>query len=271
MAFTVPSSCFWGRRRLFRDGELPTACPPVAFQSCCAAPRGDRRHTSGQRRAARRACCELFAVSSPTVTSGLVADRARTGRDRASLPRQERRSLAGMAGFVLLLHVVGWGVLIFAVAPHDYRLGSTGVLGVGRRPDGLHARRPARLRRRPHRLDRQHHPQARRRGQVVGQRGLLVLPRPLLGRLRRQPAAGRGRALGRRRRPGRGLPGRPDARPGRHDRRRLVPGAHRPDEPRRRRRHRQGVPPDAHRRVRRGRARAAPAQPRLPGPPPRAG
>jgi hypothetical protein len=36
-----------------------------------------------------------------------------------------------MAGFVLLLHVVGWGVLIFAVAPHDYRLGSTGVLGVG--------------------------------------------------------------------------------------------------------------------------------------------
>jgi high-affinity nickel-transport protein len=36
-----------------------------------------------------------------------------------------------MAGFVLLLHVLGWGVLIFAVAPHDYRLGSTGVLGVG--------------------------------------------------------------------------------------------------------------------------------------------
>jgi len=36
-----------------------------------------------------------------------------------------------MAGFVLLLHVVGWGVLVLAVAPHDYRLGSTGVLGVG--------------------------------------------------------------------------------------------------------------------------------------------
>src|SRR5688572_8985712 len=36
-----------------------------------------------------------------------------------------------MAGFVLLLHLLGWGVLIFAVAPHDYRLGSTGVLGVG--------------------------------------------------------------------------------------------------------------------------------------------
>jgi nickel/cobalt transporter (NiCoT) family protein len=47
------------------------------------------------------------------------------------LTRQERRSLTGMAGFVLLLHVVGWGVLIFAVAPRDYQLGSTGVLGVG--------------------------------------------------------------------------------------------------------------------------------------------
>jgi high-affinity nickel-transport protein len=36
-----------------------------------------------------------------------------------------------MAAFVLLLHVLGWGVLVFAVAPHDYQLGSTGVLGVG--------------------------------------------------------------------------------------------------------------------------------------------
>ncbi|HEY4630237.1 MAG TPA: HoxN/HupN/NixA family nickel/cobalt transporter [Blastococcus sp.] len=43
----------------------------------------------------------------------------------------ERRSVGGMAGFVLLLHVLGWGVLIFAVAPRDYHLGSTGVLGVG--------------------------------------------------------------------------------------------------------------------------------------------
>lgn len=36
-----------------------------------------------------------------------------------------------MAGFVLLLHLVGWGVLVVAVAPRDYQLGSTGVLGVG--------------------------------------------------------------------------------------------------------------------------------------------
>jgi high-affinity nickel-transport protein len=64
------------------------------------------------------------------VIPGLVTDSpAPTGTAR--MPRRERRSLAGMAGFVLLLHLVGWGVLIFAVAPHDYRLGSTGVLGVG--------------------------------------------------------------------------------------------------------------------------------------------
>jgi nickel/cobalt transporter (NiCoT) family protein len=52
---------------------------------------------------------------------------AATGR----MSRRERRSIGAMAGFVLLLHVLGWGVLIFAVAPRDYQLGSTGVLGVG--------------------------------------------------------------------------------------------------------------------------------------------
>ena len=104
-------------------------------------------------------------------------------------------------------------------------------------------------------------------GTAVGQRRVLVLPRPLLGRLRRQPAAGRRGALGRRRRPERGLRrSAPTLGAGRHDRRRHVPAADRPDEPRRRRRHRPGLPADAHGRVRRGRARAAPAQPRLPQP-----
>jgi nickel/cobalt transporter (NiCoT) family protein len=44
---------------------------------------------------------------------------------------RDRRSILGISAFVLLLHLVGWGVLVLAVAPHDYRLGSTGVLGVG--------------------------------------------------------------------------------------------------------------------------------------------
>ncbi len=68
------------------------------------------------------------------VTSGVSVDQrdpAAGAGFGARFTRQERRSLSGMAAFVLLLHVVGWGVLIFAVAPQDYRLGSTGVLGVG--------------------------------------------------------------------------------------------------------------------------------------------
>ena len=36
-----------------------------------------------------------------------------------------------MTGFVLLLNVVGWGVLVLAVAPHEYPPVGTGVFGVG--------------------------------------------------------------------------------------------------------------------------------------------
>jgi high-affinity nickel-transport protein len=45
--------------------------------------------------------------------------------------RQDKVHLAGMIGFVLLLNVIGWGVLVLAVAPQDYSLGATGVFGVG--------------------------------------------------------------------------------------------------------------------------------------------
>jgi high-affinity nickel-transport protein len=66
------------------------------------------------------------------VTSGLTVDQpSATVNVAGRLSRREWRSVGGMTGFVLLLHVVGWGVLVFAVAPHDYQLGSTGVLGVG--------------------------------------------------------------------------------------------------------------------------------------------
>ncbi|WP_092652427.1 HoxN/HupN/NixA family nickel/cobalt transporter [Actinopolymorpha singaporensis] len=36
-----------------------------------------------------------------------------------------------MTGTVLLLHVLGWGVLLLAVAPREYHLGGAGVLGAG--------------------------------------------------------------------------------------------------------------------------------------------
>jgi high-affinity nickel-transport protein len=52
-------------------------------------------------------------------------------RPHGSFSPREWRSIGGMSAFVVLLHVIGWGVLVLAVAPHHYSLGSTGVLGVG--------------------------------------------------------------------------------------------------------------------------------------------
>src|SRR5690348_663166 len=45
--------------------------------------------------------------------------------------RGEWTSVGGMAAFVLLLHLIGWGVLALIVAPRHYLLGSAGVFGVG--------------------------------------------------------------------------------------------------------------------------------------------
>ena len=44
---------------------------------------------------------------------------------------QDKRSIATTAAVVVGLHVLGWGVLVLAVAPQRFDLGSTGVLGVG--------------------------------------------------------------------------------------------------------------------------------------------
>ncbi|WP_199815466.1 HoxN/HupN/NixA family nickel/cobalt transporter [Streptomyces griseus] len=51
-------------------------------------------------------------------------------RIRASLTRQEWASLAGMAGLVLALHVIGWFTLVVIVAPEHHSLG-TRTFGVG--------------------------------------------------------------------------------------------------------------------------------------------
>lgn len=40
-------------------------------------------------------------------------------------------SIGAVGAVVLLLHVIGWGVLVFGVAPQRITLGSTGVFGVG--------------------------------------------------------------------------------------------------------------------------------------------
>jgi len=40
-------------------------------------------------------------------------------------------SLGGMGGFILALHVIGWGLLIFVIAPAHYQVGTSGIFGVG--------------------------------------------------------------------------------------------------------------------------------------------
>src|SRR4051794_2961605 len=66
----------------------------------------------------------------PAVSAPLRLPARRTSSG-SGFSARERRSIAGMGAFVVLLHVVGWGVLVFAVAPAQYQLGSTGVLGIG--------------------------------------------------------------------------------------------------------------------------------------------
>ncbi|TDV49810.1 high-affinity nickel-transport protein [Actinophytocola oryzae] len=60
--------------------------------------------------------------------SDVVPGSARGSR---ALSRSDRRSLTGMFGFVLLLHVVGFGVLAVLVIPRHYDLGGSGVFGIG--------------------------------------------------------------------------------------------------------------------------------------------
>jgi high-affinity nickel-transport protein len=56
---------------------------------------------------------------------------SRWSRMWGALNRQDRRSLAGMPGFIVLLHVLGFGVLIALVIPKHYDLGDTGIFGIG--------------------------------------------------------------------------------------------------------------------------------------------
>src|ERR1700704_224113 len=47
------------------------------------------------------------------------------------LDRTDWIAIAGMGGVIGFLHLFGWGVLVFGVAPQHITLGSTGVFGVG--------------------------------------------------------------------------------------------------------------------------------------------
>jgi high-affinity nickel-transport protein len=52
-------------------------------------------------------------------------------RFRASLTPADWTSLGGMYGFIVFLHVIGFGVLLAFVVPQGYNLGDTGIYGVG--------------------------------------------------------------------------------------------------------------------------------------------
>jgi len=58
-------------------------------------------------------------VSDSTTT----VEVSRTARFRGSLTRRDWTSLGGMYGFIILLHVVGFGVLLGFVVPNHYHLG----------------------------------------------------------------------------------------------------------------------------------------------------
>ena len=63
---------------------------------------------------------------------GELAHGHRMRESLRRLDRRDRRSLLGMGVVILLLHLVGFGVLVFMVAPQSFQLsGSTPVFGVG--------------------------------------------------------------------------------------------------------------------------------------------
>ena len=66
----------------------------------------------------------MTAPASTTSSSGFA-------QFRASLNRDDRASIVGMYGFIIFLHVIGFGVLLAFVVPKGYNLGATGIYGVG--------------------------------------------------------------------------------------------------------------------------------------------
>jgi high-affinity nickel-transport protein len=63
------------------------------------------------------------------MTASVTAEPAKA--PATSFDRADWRTIAAIGGVVLLLHVFGWGVLVFGVAPQHITLGSAGVFGIG--------------------------------------------------------------------------------------------------------------------------------------------
>jgi nickel/cobalt transporter (NiCoT) family protein len=61
----------------------------------------------------------------------MTAATPRLRRIAGSLDAGQWRTMGVMGAVVLALHVVGFGLLLFVVAPHHYRVGASGTLAVG--------------------------------------------------------------------------------------------------------------------------------------------
>ena len=59
----------------------------------------------------------------PVLQDSAATRESRLTEFRRSLGPRDKRSLAAMASFVVLLHVLGFVVLLALVAPHNYQLG----------------------------------------------------------------------------------------------------------------------------------------------------
>jgi len=65
-----------------------------------------------------------------TSRSTPVSGAGSSGKRRLRLSRKEWTGLAGMGGFIALLHIVGWGILAIFVVPAHYHV-ATGFFGIG--------------------------------------------------------------------------------------------------------------------------------------------
>ena len=75
-------------------------------------------------------------VATSVLWRGLVLSAGTVTSDRAArlfgkLSRPEWSSILGMTGFILCLHILGWGVLVGIVTPEHYEVASGQVLGIG--------------------------------------------------------------------------------------------------------------------------------------------
>src|SRR5207248_9748162 len=96
-----------------------------------ATPRARCPRGGGASAATPRAPCPRATDQREGIDVKAKMGRARRGKVLASLTAAERRTLLSMASVVAGLHAAGFFILIALVAPHHYRLGTSGAFTIG--------------------------------------------------------------------------------------------------------------------------------------------